>query len=620
MNENDLSTPLCFIGPRSENRPYFAEILQLIFNDHIFWRRNFHPQDPPALNYSQLKNSANTQFQDHLVQELFKLMAELKFDPPFFSPRYMAHMLSEPLIPGLIAYIATIFYNPNNVASEAAPVTMKYENEVAQQLACMFGFDSKESFGHLTSGGTVANYQSLYYNINLRFLPLSFAMSLLDNGIELKNESFPNSLHELLNISYENYSELEKRYKKICQRHGLEENSYLAMTITHLGLRDFEEVVYDLFNEDFPHIKVIVPASAHYSWSRGVKLLGLGTRHLVKVKLNENMQMDIADLKEKISYIKANNCIILQLVGVFGTTESGSFDAIDEIMQVRDNCHSEGLYYPVHIDAAYGGYFSSIFIERHDPLLPFENADWIKKQHHQLQYCDSITVDPHKLGFSPYGAGAFIFRQGLLKKYITEDAKYCFNPQGRPEPQVQLGMHILEGSKPGAIAAAVYFNHKIVSLNAQGYGRILTRLCQTAQSFYQKLQKFSYETYKLVTLSPPQSNIVCFFVKDSKRNKLSQINEMTRKLAQRFGIKDVKSIQEYDYIVSNTTLSLNYFSAVPKTLTEAHIDSQELILVRMVFMNQFHTLEDHLNKNHLDYFLEEVESFIKANHNHSLKS
>src|SRR5690606_32545759 len=110
-------------------------------------------------------------FQDNLVQSLSELLAELKMGIPFFSPRYMAHMTADVSMPGILAYYAGLLYNANNVSGEASPVTLKYELEVGRQFSRLFGYDDKSSFGHITSGGTVANLESVYYNKASRFIP-----------------------------------------------------------------------------------------------------------------------------------------------------------------------------------------------------------------------------------------------------------------------------------------------------------------------------------------------------------------------------------------------------------------------------------------------------------------
>lgn len=609
-NYSDTKGPLRFIGPRSENRPFMSEALGLLLNDHVFWRRNFHPQDPAVLRFSDLKNKENIEFQENLINELFKLMAELKFDPPFFSPRYMAHMISEPLLPGLIAYIATLFYNPNNVASEASTVTRVYERKVGEQLAQMFGYDPSLSFGHLTSGGTVANYQSLFYNLNLRFLPLSLFFALNEGGVNPQECALPKNLTRLCNMPYEKYPEMLEEFEVLAKKTGLHREKRREFDMGTLGWRGMDRLSHKVFGRPLPEVKIIVPASAHYSWIRGAKLIGLGSNALLKIKMNANFEMDAEELSRTFGEIaKSSEVCLLQTSTVFGATEAGSFDPIDRVVEERNILTRHGKYSPIHVDAAYGGYYSSLF-QGGTPKKEKGLFRRLGEKHLALRECESITVDPHKLGYAPYGAGAFLFKHGNLKEIVAEDAKYCFSPKGGQNTE-QLGKYILEGSKPGAAAAAVYFNHKLVPLNYRGYGQILANLSETAKEFAGMVSGLRpSSSYEIRVLTPPQSNIVCFFLLPLNTKKLSEANEVTSKTAAHFGIKDVKSVQEYEYIVSNTTLSLESFSQAPPCLSGVLKDAKELTLIRMVFMNQWHRQKIEGNKSHLDFFLERLQLFV----------
>lgn len=579
--------------------------MSLILNDHVFWRRNYHPQDPPAINYSELRNKENTEFQERMVNELFKLMAELKFDPPFFSPRYMAHMISEPLLPGLIAYIATLFYNPNNVASEASTVTMEYEIQIGRQLSELFGFDPDTSFGHLTGGGTVANYESLFYNMNLRFLPLSIFFTLKDHSIPESECGLEDDLQKLCNIPYENYPAIVRGFQAACESRGVSPSILEKNKIGALGLRGLDRLSYRVFGAPLPEIRIIAPASCHYSWSRGAKLLGLGQDSLIKIKMDSDFQMDVSHLQREIEAVKSRGDCVLQLVSVYGTTELGSFDPVHQVAQIRSSSSEKGLYFPIHVDAAYGGYFSTVCKRYDGDAKGSRFYQSLREKHEGLQYCESVTVDPHKLGYAPYGAGAFIFKHGDLKEFVAEDAQYCFNPKGG-ESKEQLGKYILEGSKPGASAAAVYFNHKLIPLNHGGYGKILENLALTGSAFYRRLLSFRSEYFKIVPLCEPQSNIVCFYIIPHGDDRVSSAHRYTSELAARFGIKEIKGIQEYEYIVSNTTINFEHFARLPSSINDLKRDANELCLVRMVFMNQWHGQEIKNGKGHLDLFLENL--------------
>lgn len=599
--------PLYFLGPKSENRPFLMDTISLLLNDYIFWRRNFHPMDPTVLSFSETQSLKNQDFRENFTNELFKLLADLKLDPPFFSPRYMAHMISENALPGLVAYMATLMYNPNNVSSEASPVTIKYELEVGRQLATLFGFDPKKSFGHITGGGTVANYQSVFYNMHIRFIPISLAMTLVQNNIDL-----PKSWNtwNLINTHYDDYPQILKEYKSLCEKNNINYYSYEKNLIAALGLRSFERKYRELFNEEFPEIKIIIPATGHYSWSRSAKLHGLGTENLIKVKLNSDFQISTKELDKVIKeQIKQKN-IVLQLVGVYGTTEFGSFDQIHSIVELRDK-YVNDIYIPIHIDAAYGGYYSSLFHgEKPKNTLKFE--DRLRQKHDALASCDSITVDPHKLGSAPYGAGAFLFRHGDLKEFVAENAEYCFNPKSQDSTvDFELGKYILEGSKPGASATAVYFNHKLIPLNYDGYGRILEKLSLIAINFHKLLNIYSNSDIELVSLNDPQANIVCFYVKTKQIEKITDINRLTSKIAARFGVKKIDNIQEYDYIVSNTTINLDTLSELPSEFKNLDIDTNKVTLIRMVFMNQWHEKLNSKGETYLEHFLETLVDYTK---------
>ena len=143
-----------FLGPYAENNDFFEKTLIELVRDHVFWRRNFHPEDTPPISTRDqyapefLEATAKTR------QELHLLTAQLKRSAPFFHPRYLGHMVSDLLMPGLIAQLVTTLYNPNNIVEESAPVTVQLELEVGRQLATMLGYclDTKRqpcALGHL---------------------------------------------------------------------------------------------------------------------------------------------------------------------------------------------------------------------------------------------------------------------------------------------------------------------------------------------------------------------------------------------------------------------------------------------------------------------------------------
>ena len=151
--EAPLDLASVFLGPKGENADVFERLLLEAFRDHVFWRRNFHPEDGFHVAEADKLRPEYQHAISTLSQELMGLLGELKAGVPFFSPRYIGHMTSDLTMASLIGWFATMLYNPNNVAAEASPVTTRMELEVAAQLARMIGYDRDAQWGHLTSGG-----------------------------------------------------------------------------------------------------------------------------------------------------------------------------------------------------------------------------------------------------------------------------------------------------------------------------------------------------------------------------------------------------------------------------------------------------------------------------------
>ena len=74
-----------------------------------------------------------------------------------------------------------------------------------------------------------------------------------------------------------------------------------------------------------------------------------------------------------------------------GTTGVGAVDPIHEALAWRERYGVR-----IHVDAAYGGFFTLLAGTGLVPEAPFR----------AIGGCDSVVVDPHKHGLQPYGCGA----------------------------------------------------------------------------------------------------------------------------------------------------------------------------------------------------------------------
>jgi aromatic-L-amino-acid decarboxylase len=89
------------------------------------------------------------------------------------------------------------------------------------------------------------------------------------------------------------------------------------------------------------------------------------------------------------------------VVSTAGTTNTG---AVDPLEPIADLCEREGLWH--HVDGAYGAFFHIV-----DELRPLLAG---------LPRADSLTLDPHKGLFLPYGTGALLVRDGAALRAVYE--------------------------------------------------------------------------------------------------------------------------------------------------------------------------------------------------------
>ncbi|MHC4850340.1 MAG: pyridoxal phosphate-dependent decarboxylase family protein, partial [Planctomycetota bacterium] len=427
MSEDRSFLAPLFLGPAAENHEVLENLVLEFLRDHTFWRRNFHPEDGQSIPAEQQASPEYREVLARTKKELYKLSADLKRAVPFFHPRYIGHMTSDLLLPGVVARILTTLYNPNNVAEEAAAVTVEKELEAGLQLARMFGYSTDPeqapcAWGHLTSGGTVANYEALwnfrsvrYYGIALQSAAQALGVDFAHVGPATKKLS-EYSHWELLNLSLDDTIRLRTDVASRIQTKGDAKDLYtFAKAVRAERIECIGTAGFFLKHAHLNPPVVLVPASAHYSWEKGMKVLGFGKDNLVKVAIDDHMRLDVADLRAQLDLCFGMKIPVLAVIGVLGTTEFGNVDPIDEIVAVRADCRAKGNDFGLHIDAAWGGYLTSVFRKEDGGLVDraalraqfrYFPSNRVYGAFSALHEADSITVDPHKLGFVPYAAGA----------------------------------------------------------------------------------------------------------------------------------------------------------------------------------------------------------------------
>lgn len=556
-----------FLGPYGENDSLLEKLVVEFLRDHVYWRRNFHPEDPPAIPTHAAQRPDFLAFEARLRRELHQLSAALKKSVPFHSPRYLGHMVSDLLIPGLVAQILTLPYNPNNVSEDAAPVTVEMEVKVGLQLARMLGYPNDPSrndcaFGHLTSGGTLANYQALRLALALKAFPVAL------RAAQLPDISLPEDDWNAFNLTPGASIALHQRWQEwlAAQSTGdgrLWEARVQAQRIEHLG-----QVAFFARHPELRVPRVLAPITAHYSWSKGMKLLGLGRAQL-QLLPERGMRLDLDALESALLDCVRQRQPVLLAIAVLGTTEYGTIDPVNGVVDARDRFASRGLGFGVHVDGAWGGYLATIFRNADGSLRSredvrkgfraFPTAD-VHAAFAALGRTDSVTVDPHKLGYLPYGAGAFICRDHRATALLAEPADYVFHeatPAGYMARYRSLGQFIPEGSKPGAAAAAAYVTHRVLPLDHDHFGQLQAQTIRSAEAFQQRATEFTLAMSAVVRVTvpfAPDSNLVCLALNPVGNHDVGRANAFVRQLHDELRIDPSQPLQIKEFFASVTTL------------------------------------------------------------------
>jgi tyrosine decarboxylase / aspartate 1-decarboxylase len=94
---------------------------------------------------------------EKVIQEI---AVKMQNNYPYYHPFYAGQMLKPPHPVARLAYMLSLWINPNNHAIDGGRASSQMEKEAVAEIAKMFGW--QEHLGHLASGGTMANLEALW--------------------------------------------------------------------------------------------------------------------------------------------------------------------------------------------------------------------------------------------------------------------------------------------------------------------------------------------------------------------------------------------------------------------------------------------------------------------------
>lgn len=605
--EKDQNVKAVFIGDRAENGDIYKELMCSLIDDHLGWRKNFSPEDLDAITFEDKKTESFINTTEKLKEVMNELSHRLRSGtiPWQSAGRYWGHMNSETLMPAILAYSFAMLWNSNNVALESSMATSQMEAEVGEDLAKLFNFN--DGWGHIVADGSLANLEGIWYARNVKSIPLAIR-EVFPKKVEDKTE------WELLNMSVEEILALLETFSADEIDLIKAKSARSGKNLSKLG-------------------KWIVPQTKHYSWEKALDIIGVGLDQMISVPIESNYRMDIDKLEEKIRECIREKIPILGVVGVVGTTEEGQVDSIHKIVELRKKLKEEGVYFYLHVDAAYGGYGRTLFLDEDGNYIDYDKLDEFFKKHSVFNYpvkidrdvyegykaiseADSVTIDPHKMGYIPYCAGGIVIKHKSMRNIISYFAPYVFEKTSSEAPNL-LGAFILEGSKAGATAAAVWAAHRVLPLNITGYGKLIAASIEAAHRFRDFLGKLSFningKEIEVYPLNYPDFNMVDWVFKEKGCTSLAEINKLNETVYD-YSSYLAGNIYNNKFICSHTTFTYDDYGDSPlKFVEQLGISESEWHREHQITLLRASIMSPYLNQDKIfDYYTKAIKEAIST--------
>ncbi|PMB20443.1 pyridoxal-dependent aspartate 1-decarboxylase PanP [Fischerella thermalis] len=290
----------------------------------------------------------------------------------------------------------------------------------------------------------------------------------------------------------------------------------------------------------------------HFSFDKAADLMGISTKNLIRVQVDSNNRVDIQALRQTVADCREQNLHIIAIVGIAGTTDSGSVDPLEDIAEIaqENNVH-------FHVDAAWGG--PVIFSRKHRHKLA------------GIEKADSVTIDGHKQLYLPMGIGMIFFRDPYLASSIEKQASYTMR-----KGSFDLGKRALEGSRPG-MALFLHAGLKLIGL--RGYEFLIDEGIRKTQYMAARISMMP----EFELLAEPDTNLLIYryipeqFREIATKNKLTSIdnqiisdfNERLQKMQRQNGRTFIsRTTKNIDFYKNNPIVAMRAVIANPLTTEE----------------------------------------------------
>ncbi len=252
-----------------------------------------------------------------------------------------------------------------------------------------------------------------------------------------------------------------------------------------------------------PNSVLLVSEDAHSSFVKCIRVMGLDTTNLVRIKTDNQGRMDINDLRKSLDKCSIENKKIFAIVATLGTTVRGAIDPIKEISEI---CKQRNIW--LHIDGSIGGIFAITSIQ----------IDGLNN----INQANSVTINPQKIiGITKTSSLLLVSNMSSLEKTFSTGLPYITSK----ENIINRGEIGIQGSRP---AEVIKLWLGLRFLGMKGIEEILKSSIKRKDFFINKICKNRFEIY-----SGPL-HIISFLPKGLKEKDTdswtqNKVNELMKK-------------------------------------------------------------------------------------------
>jgi L-2,4-diaminobutyrate decarboxylase len=339
-------------------------------------------------------------------------------------PNTQLNVVPPPTIPSIAGQLFASIYNPNIIWDAYSHRLAQSEVEVASMCADLIGYNAAEASGVFTFGGTGTTFYGVKLGLE-KALPGAFCTGVRQDA------------------------------------------------------------------------KVIASDAAHYAKLSALAWLGLGTDNLVTVPTDLDNSMRLAEFESILRELLDKKQRIACIIATMGTTDAFGVDNLEFIANLRDAVVKDyKLEYRPHIHAdAVIGWAWSVF-NGYDfignPMnFPPRTLRSLWDTHsgiRSLYRADSIGVDFHKTGYTPYVSSLFLCKDRRDLDLISRDKEampYLFQ-FGSYHP----GIFTMETSRFGGAVLSAWGN--LNYFGKEGYRALLGYVVTIAEMLRHRIEKLPY--------------------------------------------------------------------------------------------------------------------------------